>query len=173
MLFGVLGPLAVWTAGRSQTGAIKVTAEVCHNGPVVAGEASVRPFVRHPGLLHLPALADQDVIDPLPIGRSAECVLGPALRRWYGVPPAFHDTATRHFRAARSYVPRPYHGNAWLFRSEDERFVHDLGWGRLVRGRLEIALIPGTHSDVLKEPNLRETARQLSTILDGVAASEA
>ena len=31
-------------------------------------------------------------------------------------------TATRHYRAVLGYAPRPYHGDLWLFRSEDDRY---------------------------------------------------
>jgi thioesterase domain-containing protein len=90
---------------------------------------------------------------------------------WYGVPPAFHDIATRHYRAVSGYVPRPYHGDVWLFRSKDARFSPDMGWATVVKGKLDIAMIPGGHSNVLKEPNLAEMARQLSAVLDALAAS--
>ena len=70
------------------------------------------------------------------------------------------------------YAPRPYHGDVWLFRSEDDRYRHDLGWSALVKGKLAVAMIPGRHSDVLKEPHLARMARQLSTVLDALAASK-
>lgn len=91
--------------------------------------------------------------------------------QWYGVPPAFHEIASRHYRAVLGYVPRPYSGNVWLFRSEDDRYRHDLGWSALVKGKLEVAMISGRHSDVLKEPHLGSLARQLSNVLDALAAS--
>jgi thioesterase domain-containing protein len=84
----------------------------------------------------------------------------------YGVPQAFQAVARRHFDAQRAYAPGPYPGDMWLFRSTDNAFDDDLGWGPLVRGRLEVRNVPGAHSDVLKEPNLRETARQLKSVLD-------
>jgi thioesterase domain-containing protein len=92
--------------------------------------------------------------------------------QWYGVPPAFHEMATRHYRAVLGYAPRPYHGDVWLFRSEDDRYRHDLGWSALVKGKLDVAMIPGRHSDVLKEPHLARMARRLSTVLDALAASK-
>ena len=66
----------------------------------------------------------------------------------------------------------PYHGDVWLFRSEDDRYPHDLGWSALVKGELAVAMIPGRQSDVLKEPHLARMARQLSTVLDALAASK-
>ena len=90
--------------------------------------------------------------------------------RWYGVPRPFRDIATKHFRAVRGWLPRPYDGDAWLFRSENDGLARDFGWCALVRGRLEIEMIPGAHADVLKEPHLKDAARQLSAVVDAVAA---
>jgi thioesterase domain-containing protein len=89
--------------------------------------------------------------------------------QWYGVPPAFHEIATRHYRAVLAYKPQPYAGNVWLFRSEDDRFPHDMGWSAFVRGALDICVIPGRHADVLKEPHLGVMARRLSRILESLA----
>jgi thioesterase domain-containing protein/acyl carrier protein len=88
--------------------------------------------------------------------------------QWYGVPPAFHEIATRHYRAVLGYTPQPYAGNVWLFRSEDDRFPHDMGWSAFVRGSLDICIIPGRHADVLKEPHLGVMARRLSQVLDSL-----
>ena len=95
---------------------------------------------------------------------------GDELPRWYGVPRAFHAVATRHFYAVRDYRPLPYGGDVWLFRSNDLRFEHDLGWGRLVRGCLRVEMVPGTHSKVLKEPYLKETAQRLAVVVESVSA---
>jgi thioesterase domain-containing protein len=64
------------------------------------------------------------------------------------------------------YALRPYYGDVWLFRSEDDRCRHDLGWSALVKGKLDVA---GRHSDVLKEPHLAHGA---ATVLDALAASK-
>ena len=97
---------------------------------------------------------------------------GDEIPQWYGVPAAFHEIATRHYRAVRRYVPRPYAGDVWLFRSEGETDREDLGWSRYVRGKLEIDTIPGHHSDVLKEPHLAVMARRLSAVLDSLAEAK-
>ncbi|MEO8257697.1 MAG: thioesterase domain-containing protein [Acidobacteriota bacterium] len=92
--------------------------------------------------------------------------------RWYGVPRPFREIATKHFQAARTWIPRPYHGDAWLFRSENDELAKDLGWRPLVQGRLEIEMLRGAHADVLKEPHLEGTARQLSAVVDAIAAAD-
>jgi thioesterase domain-containing protein len=60
-----------------------------------------------------------------------------------------------------------------VFRTETPDFQTDLGWGPMVRGKLTIRTVPGRHADVLKEPNLKETARQLAVAVDAAAASKA
>ena len=42
----------------------------------------------------------------------------------------------------------------------------------LVKGKLDVAMIPGRHPDVLKEPPLARMARQPSNVLDALAASK-
>jgi len=93
------------------------------------------------------------------------------LPSFYGVPTAFHAIARRHYRAQLHYVPRPYKGDVWLFRSRYQGDP-DLGWRPLVRGSLQIQEVPGRHADVLKEPHLRETARQISMVVDAVAVKD-
>jgi thioesterase domain-containing protein/acyl carrier protein len=93
----------------------------------------------------------------------------PDVIRWENVPRAFHAIATRLVNALRGYAPRPLDQDVWLFRCDDSRFAPDLGWGPLVRGRLTIVMIPGDHSNVLKEPYLPHAARQIAAALETVA----
>jgi thioesterase domain-containing protein/acyl carrier protein len=81
-------------------------------------------------------------------------------------PTAYREAVTRHYEAQLHYAPRPYAGNMCLFRSENQELDRDLGWGLVVRGRLEIRQVPGPHEDVLMEPYLKETARQISEVVD-------
>jgi thioesterase domain-containing protein len=96
---------------------------------------------------------------------------GPDLT-FYGVPAAFQAIAALHYRAQERYVPRPYPGDVWIFRSRHEAYADDLGWGPLVGGRLEIRLVPGQHADVLKPPYIKESARQLAAAVDEVIAAD-
>jgi thioesterase domain-containing protein len=105
----------------------------------------------------------------LAAGRSA---VDDEIVTFYGVPHAFLAAAAKHYRARSRYAPRPYDGDAWVFRSEHPEFDADLGWGPLVRGTLEVRTVPGRHANVLKEPNLKETARQLAAAVDAAAASD-
>src|SRR5215210_2109588 len=84
------------------------------------------------------------------------------------VPRAFYALATRHVKALGAYVPRPLNVDACLFRSEDDRFAADLGWGPLIRGRLTIELVPGNHHDLLKYPHVPHAARKIAAVLETV-----
>jgi len=75
-------------------------------------------------------------------------------------------------RAMRDYVPAPYPGPVALFRARDHRpspgWVVDpaLGWGRVVRGGLTVAEVPGGHVEMLREPHVAELGRGLQEALD-------
>jgi thioesterase domain-containing protein/acyl carrier protein len=63
------------------------------------------------------------------------------------------------------YVPRSFAGKVTLFRVRRQPLnrIRDpqLGWGRLAEGGVDIRLVPGTHSTVLSEPNVRGLAEAL------------
>jgi thioesterase domain-containing protein len=76
--------------------------------------------------------------------------------------------------ALRDYVPAPYEGDATLFRARDELISYSdptLGWGRLIRGRLEIREVSGDHDTILYEPHIGMLARVLDSCLHAVQAS--
>ncbi len=82
------------------------------------------------------------------------------------LPLVYRAAATSHFRAMRDYTPRPYDGDVWLFRTDDERFGEDFGWRPLVEGELHIERIPGRHNDVLDEPHVGGLGRKVALALD-------
>jgi acyl transferase domain-containing protein/thioesterase domain-containing protein/NAD(P)-dependent dehydrogenase (short-subunit alcohol dehydrogenase family)/acyl carrier protein len=73
--------------------------------------------------------------------------------------------------AAGEYRPRPYAGKITLFRaargiaSADERFGSDLGWERWTTQGVEVHEIPGTHEDLMTEPNVRVVAQEVAGCL--------
>ena len=81
------------------------------------------------------------------------------------LPVVYHEPSRRHFRAMRDYQPGPFDGDAWLLRTNDERFGEDFGWGELVGGELHVERIPGRHIDVLKEPHVQVVGAKLSAAL--------
>ncbi|MHC5597292.1 MAG: non-ribosomal peptide synthetase [Nostoc sp.] len=71
------------------------------------------------------------------------------------------------------YIFSPYFGEVILLRTEDEnrdeaigtQYDPQFGWGDLVPGGLDIHYIPGSHFDLLKEPNVQVLAETLRNCL--------
>jgi amino acid adenylation domain-containing protein len=84
------------------------------------------------------------------------------------------DVEEAFLLALRNYVPQTYDGDATLFRAKDELSSHadpTLGWGKLIKGRLEIIEISGDHDTILHEPHIGMLARVLNSYLDAVQAA--
>ena len=82
--------------------------------------------------------------------------------------PAYQEATVCHYRALRDYYPRPYAGDAWLFRGSDLYVGADYAWRQIIQGRLEVESITGHHQYVLKEPNVQGAAEKLSRILEAL-----
>jgi amino acid adenylation domain-containing protein len=89
----------------------------------------------------------------------------PRLRRLNGV-------GESHRWALWTYKPRPLRGRITLFRPADPEVVggSTLGWGRLARGGVDVNVLEGRHTELLKEPRVRELARRLNVCLAGTSA---
>ncbi|MHC5721788.1 MAG: thioesterase domain-containing protein, partial [Nostoc sp.] len=80
------------------------------------------------------------------------------------------DTNTQ---AISEYIFSPYLGRAILLRTEDQnrseaigtRYDPEFGWGDLVLEGLDIHYLPGSHLDILKEPNVQVLAEILRNCL--------
>ena len=72
--------------------------------------------------------------------------------------------------AAASYAPKPYNGRLTLFRAADnftpELLDSESGWRSLAVGGLEVHEIPGSHGDIIGEPNVLTLANKLQQCLD-------
>ena len=70
--------------------------------------------------------------------------------------------------AFKRYEPKPYFGNATLFRAGDGAEYLDpmLGWRGIIRGRLDIKEVSGDHDTILQEPDIGMLARLLETCLE-------
>jgi thioesterase domain-containing protein len=91
----------------------------------------------------------------------------PQLRRLRG-------TAESHRWALWSYRPRrPFRGRITLFRPSDFDVGGGptLGWGRYASGGVDVYPIEGRHTDLVKEPGVRELARRLNECLARAPAS--
>jgi amino acid adenylation domain-containing protein len=70
--------------------------------------------------------------------------------------------------AIRRYIPRPYHGNATLFRAGDGSHYPEskLGWEGLIEGDLDVQQVSGDHDTILQEPHIGMLARLLEGCLE-------
>ena len=75
-------------------------------------------------------------------------------------------------RAVARYKPRRFDGALVLFLAEDQaawRFSHSrIRWKQLVGGKVELFTIPGSHQDMLRQPQADAVARHLSALLSQV-----
>jgi thioesterase domain-containing protein len=73
----------------------------------------------------------------------------------------------------RDYVPLSYNGNASLFRAAEqpEGAQHDLGWGRLVSGKLDLITVPGNHHAILQGENAIHIAQSIRERMKALASS--
>jgi thioesterase domain-containing protein len=79
-----------------------------------------------------------------------------------------------NLKAVRSYRPQPGPGGAVLFRAALSEGnppgapanLAGLGWGRLLKGPLEVETVPGHHLNLLAEPNVRTLAERLRHCLN-------
>ena len=68
----------------------------------------------------------------------------------------------------KSYVPQIYPGGITLFLGEDAKYLHDpqMGWGKLAGGGVEVHVVSGNHTDMLREPHVQVLAEKLRVCLD-------
>jgi thioesterase domain-containing protein len=78
----------------------------------------------------------------------------------------------RHYRAQLNYVPGPFAGRVSLLRVTGGDDEADLGWGVVARGGVDVHIVPGPHADVLKPPNVAQTARRLAAVVDAALSRE-
>jgi thioesterase domain-containing protein len=75
-----------------------------------------------------------------------------------------------HLRALAQHVQQEYDGPVMLFRTRGQAMFcsldDDLSWGRLVKGRVTVKGIPGSHENIFMEPNVQYLARELSKCLE-------
>ncbi|HSF43384.1 MAG TPA: amino acid adenylation domain-containing protein, partial [Thermoanaerobaculia bacterium] len=84
------------------------------------------------------------------------------VRRWFEVFRSNH-------RAMVSYRPASYPGRVVLLRAAEgirPGREGDLGWSRLALHGAEVRTVPGHHYSLLREPHVRELAREMAEILD-------
>ncbi len=84
------------------------------------------------------------------------------------------DRLNRLIRIEHRHMPS-YDGDAIHFktaisrRSMNHRDVKD-SWNRVIKGRLEVVPVPGRHSEIIREPHVRDLAKALGPALDSAHA---
>lgn len=85
------------------------------------------------------------------------------------IPKILHRPIEANLMAVRSYQPRPYEGDAVLFKAAPYAWMpkdaHE-GWRILIGGDLEVRSVPGNHDNLLEEPHVRDVAAALSDCLN-------
>ncbi|MGE0650495.1 MAG: AMP-binding protein [Alphaproteobacteria bacterium] len=74
----------------------------------------------------------------------------------------------------QNYRPRPYDGDAVLFKAQRNAWNHPDqhdGWYRLIKGNLEIRPITGTHFEIMNQPHVRTVAAELADALEQARAA--
>lgn len=80
--------------------------------------------------------------------------------------------------AEQRYRPTPFDGRAILFRAREESALslwtavevdEQHGWGRFLKGGVEVQVCPGNHSTMCEEPNVRVLAAKLREAMDRVS----
>jgi thioesterase domain-containing protein len=84
------------------------------------------------------------------------------------IPESPHELVARASAAAeRAYRPQPYDGDMVLFRSQElggifngVTLIPGKGWESMIRGKLEVIVIPGSHLDLWRDPSFGILAQQ-------------
>jgi acyl-CoA synthetase (AMP-forming)/AMP-acid ligase II/thioesterase domain-containing protein/acyl carrier protein len=74
-----------------------------------------------------------------------------------------------------NYRARPYDGDAVLFKAQRNAWNHPDehdGWYGLIKGRLEVRPIPGTHFEIMNQPHVRTVAAELADVLEQARATQ-
>jgi thioesterase domain-containing protein len=82
--------------------------------------------------------------------------------------------------AESRYTPGLWGGKAVLFRAREESAIsrwtavevdEQHGWGRYVKGGIEVVICPGNHETMCEEPYVRTLAQKLREAIDRATAS--
>lgn len=102
-------------------------------------------------------------------GRMFAAAWRKAEARGKAIPTVLYRPIEANLMAVRTYHPRPYDGDAVLFKAAPYAWMpqnaHE-GWRDLIGGDLEIRPVPGTHDNLLEEPHVRDVATALSDCLN-------
>src|SRR5262249_793623 len=80
------------------------------------------------------------------------------------------DIQAAHTTAILRYQPKIYPGRITLLRVKDDRPAAR-GWRSIAKGGIDIEYVPGTHSDIVHQPHVREFAAHLKRYINQAIAS--
>jgi amino acid adenylation domain-containing protein len=80
------------------------------------------------------------------------------------------DVVSSHDRALGAYREQTYCGRVIVIRAREQPDgrAHDLGWGDLVTGGIEVHVVPGDHYTMLQWPHVESLASRLRLCLESV-----
>ena len=85
------------------------------------------------------------------------------------LPAWMEPIAKTHYRALFEYQPEPYDGGITLFKSRARPLMWPgdrlLGWEQMVRGNIDLRVVPGDHYSFLHEPHVRKLAEAVRSSL--------
>jgi thioesterase domain-containing protein/aryl carrier-like protein len=105
------------------------------------------------------------------IGQGRQLIYGVLRARGRSIPKFLHRAKDVNWFAALRYEAQPYPGRVTLFRATtplsfiDMPTDRELGWGSLAEAGVEVHEIPGTHREIMREPNVSIVAREVSGCL--------
>lgn len=103
-------------------------------------------------------------------GRTISLIYSACRRLGLRLPQNLGTIQDMNLFAAAQYVPKPYAGRVTVFSTKPavRMAMHDdtLGWGELALEGVEIHEIPGDHSDITSEPNVRVLSQKLALCLE-------
>jgi hypothetical protein len=136
-------------------------ASLCrHAGRVVFGPQR-RAYLRDDLLERLEAI----------VGQGRQFTYGFLRARGRSIPKFLHRAKDVNWFAALRYEAQRYPGRITLFRATtplsfiDMPTDRELGWGPLAKAGVEVHEIPGTHREIMREPNVSMVAREVSGCL--------
>jgi amino acid adenylation domain-containing protein len=81
------------------------------------------------------------------------------------------DVHTANMAAMRAYQPRPFHGPVTIIKTASSSDPGD-AWGRLAGENVTVAMMPGDHDSMLREPGVQMLARRIQSVLQSAPAKD-
>jgi thioesterase domain-containing protein len=113
------------------------------------------------------------------LGIMSSCQKGPKLEEVWTpgtIPTHERPIWEASLRALYSYTPEAYGGRIALFRAKVRPLFHhlepDLGWSTIGVGQVDVWNFPGDHLSIMREPDCRLVAEQLSELLNEASGDE-